>query len=50
MLPATSGIGATIRGSQRLRGPAWFWSVENLLLAAPVYNRLHIYIGFNRRT
>jgi hypothetical protein len=30
-----------------LRRLAWIWSLENLVLAAAVYNRLFIYIGFN---
>ncbi|TWU07237.1 hypothetical protein CA54_56420 [Symmachiella macrocystis] len=30
-----------------LRRLAWLWSIENMLLAASVYNRLFIYIGFN---
>ncbi len=30
-----------------LRRLAWLWSLENMLLAAAVYNRLFIYIGFN---
>lgn len=34
----------------RLRRLAWIWSVENMLLAAAVYNRLYIYIGFNGMT
>jgi hypothetical protein len=34
----------------RLRTLAWVWSLENLLLAAAVYNRLFIYIGFNGMT
>ena len=34
----------------RLRGLAWVWSLENLVLAAAVYNRLSIYIGFNGMT
>ncbi len=29
---------------------AWVWSIENLLLAASVFNRLFIYIGFNGMT
>ncbi len=33
-----------------LRRLAWVWSAENLLLAAAVYNRLFIYIGFNGMT
>jgi uncharacterized protein DUF4153 len=34
----------------RLRRMAWAWSLENLLLAAAVCNRMHIYIGFNGMT
>jgi hypothetical protein len=34
----------------RLQRLAWLWSLENLLLAAAVYNRLFIYIGFNGMT
>jgi hypothetical protein len=34
----------------RLRRMAWVWSLENLLLAAAVYHRLLIYIGFNGMT
>jgi Domain of unknown function (DUF4173) len=34
----------------RLERLAWVWSAENLLLAAAVYNRLFIYIGFNGMT
>jgi len=30
-----------------LRRLTWLWSLENLLLAAAVYHRLFIYIGFN---
>ena len=30
-----------------LRRLAWVWSVENMVLAGAVYNRLYIYIGFN---
>jgi len=33
-----------------LRRLAWIWSVQNLLLAIAVYNRLSIYIGFNGMT
>ncbi len=31
----------------RLRKLAWLWSMENMILAVAVYNRLGIYIGFN---
>ena len=34
----------------RLRWMAGVWSLENLILAAAVYNRLNIYIGFNGMT
>lgn len=34
----------------RLRQLAWLWSVENLVLAAAVYNRLAIYVEFNGMT
>jgi Domain of unknown function (DUF4153) len=34
----------------RLRRLAWVWSLENLLLAAAVYHRLLIYVGFNGMT
>ncbi len=34
----------------RLRLLAWLWSFENILLAAAVYHRLYIYIGFNGMT
>lgn len=33
-----------------LRQLAWIWSVENLVLAAAVYNRLLIYVHFNGMT
>jgi len=33
-----------------LRRLAWVWSLENLILAAAVYHRLYIYIGFNGMT
>ena len=33
-----------------LRKLAWIWSLENILLAASVYHRLSIYIGFNGMT
>lgn len=44
--------GAVLRDSRlpRLRRLAWLWSLENLLLAAAVYNRMLIYIGFNGMT
>ena len=31
----------------KLRRLAWLWSLENMILAVSVYNRLGIYIGFN---
>ncbi|MEK6238773.1 MAG: DUF4173 domain-containing protein, partial [Planctomycetales bacterium] len=34
----------------RLRRLGWLWSLENMLLAVAVYNRLFIYIGFNGLT
>ncbi len=34
----------------RVRRLAWIWSAENLVLAATVYNRLHIYVAFNGMT
>ena len=34
----------------RLRTLSWIWSIENLLLALAVFNRLFIYIGFNGMT
>ena len=33
-----------------LRTSSWIWSIENLLLAVAVFNRLSIYIGFNGMT
>lgn len=33
-----------------LRRLAWVWSIENLLLAVAVFNRLFIYVGFNGMT
>ena len=33
-----------------LRKLAWAWSVENFFLAAAVFNRLFIYVGFNGMT
>jgi hypothetical protein len=33
-----------------LRRLAWIWSVQNVLLAVAVYNRLLIYVGFNGMT
>ena len=34
----------------RLRWLAWIWSLQNLVLAAAVYNRLWIYVDFNGMT
>jgi len=34
----------------KLRRLAWIWSVQNLILAVAVYNRLHIYVNFNGMT
>ncbi len=34
----------------RLRTLSWIWSIENLLLAVAVFNRLSIYVGFNGMT
>ena len=34
----------------QLKRLAWIWSAQNLLLAATVYNRMHIYIDFNGMT
>ncbi|MBI2480926.1 MAG: DUF4173 domain-containing protein [Planctomycetia bacterium] len=34
----------------QLRTLAWAWSIENILLAFAVYNRLFIYVGFNGMT
>jgi hypothetical protein len=54
---ATSILSLIFRGRivadsrvNRLQGLAWVWSAENLLLAAAVYNRLFIYVGFNGMT
>ncbi|MFN0198680.1 MAG: DUF4173 domain-containing protein [Planctomycetaceae bacterium] len=33
-----------------LKRLAWLWSLENLLLAIAIYNRLFIYVGFNGMT
>ena len=33
-----------------LRGMAWVWSAQNVLLAVAVYNRLMIYVGYNGMT
>ena len=34
----------------RLRTLSWIWSIQNLILALAVFNRLFIYIGFNGMT
>jgi hypothetical protein len=34
----------------QLRRLAWIWSVENVVLALTVYNRMHIYVDFNGMT
>jgi Domain of unknown function (DUF4173) len=34
----------------KLRLLSWIWSVENLILALAVFNRLFIYVGFNGMT
>jgi hypothetical protein len=54
---ATLVLSVTFRGdllrdprSGRLRVLAWIWSVENLVLAMTVYNRMYIYIDFNGMT
>ncbi|MFK8113386.1 MAG: DUF4153 domain-containing protein [Rubripirellula sp.] len=44
----------SMRGDQqrlpRLKQLAWIWSAQNFLLAAAVYNRLAIYVGYNGMT
>jgi hypothetical protein len=54
---ATSVLSLIFRGRlladsrvKQLERLAWIWSVENLVLAAAVYNRLLIYVGFNGMT
>ncbi|MBC8355340.1 MAG: DUF4173 domain-containing protein [Planctomycetes bacterium] len=54
---ATVIISLVFRGSvlcdarlPQLRKLAWAWSLENVLLAFAVYNRLFIYVGFNGMT
>ncbi|MBN2021803.1 MAG: DUF4173 domain-containing protein [Pirellulales bacterium] len=44
--------GRTLRDPRlgQLRRLAWTWSAQNFLLAAAVYNRLGIYVGFNGMT
>lgn len=51
---ATAVMSMVFRGSvlqdprlPRLRTLGWIWSVENFVLAAAVYHRMAIYIGFN---
>lgn len=54
---STAILSVVFRGSvlqdprlPKLRGLAWIWSLENMLLAIAVYHRLYIYIGFNGMT
>ncbi len=54
---STAVLSATFRGrvlrDVRLPGLkrlAWFWSIENMVLAVAVYHRLFIYVGFNGMT
>ena len=54
---ATATLSIIFRGailqdprSSGLRWVAWFWSIQNLILAAAVYNRLFIYMNFNGMT
>ena len=54
---ATALLSLVFRGSvlcdprvAQLRMLAWAWSLENILLAIAVYNRLFIYVGFNGMT
>jgi len=54
---ATLILSIVFRGSilreprlKTLRRLAWFWSLENILLAVAVYHRLSIYVGFNGLT
>ena len=44
--------GATYKDPRvrQLNGLTWIWSAQNLLLAAAVYNRLLIYVGYNGMT
>ncbi|MBN1912654.1 MAG: DUF4173 domain-containing protein, partial [Pirellulales bacterium] len=44
--------GRTLRDPRlaQLRALAWIWSMQNFVLAAAVYNRLAIYVGFNGMT
>ena len=44
--------GAVLRDTRlrRLRRLAWGWALENVVLAAAVYHRLLIYVGFNGMT
>ncbi|MCY2995338.1 MAG: DUF4173 domain-containing protein [Planctomycetota bacterium] len=44
--------GALLRDARlpRLKRLAWWWSLENLLLAVAVYHRMFIYVGFNGMT
>ncbi len=54
---ATAVLSAMFRGRvlgdprlRQLSRLAWIWSAENMILALAVYNRLHIYVGFNGMT
>jgi hypothetical protein len=54
---ATGVLSLAFRGTilhdprrRALRGLAWLWSLENVLLALAVYHRLFIYVGFNGMT
>lgn len=44
--------GAILRDARlpQLKRWAWFWSLENFLLAVAVYHRMFIYVGFNGMT
>ncbi len=44
--------GALLRDARlpQLKRLAWWWSLENLLLAIAVYHRMFIYVGFNGMT
>ncbi len=54
---ATAMLSLAFRGQvlndprlSHLQRLAWFWSMENLVLAVAVYHRLFIYVGFNGMT
>ncbi len=57
-LALATGIISLIFSGRMLHDPrlvslqrlAWIWSAENFLLAAAVYNRLFIYVGYNGMT